>query len=130
MSVGDTVNLQIESDHRRMIMCNHSATHLLHESLRRVLGDHVTQKGSQVSAEKLRFDFSHQKSLDSDEITMIEETINNLIRDDSEVMVEVFRRASPKIKRTVCPGLPPVHCGLPRGCEIDSMQRLPDDKRH
>ena len=90
VSVGDTVNLQIESDHRRMIMCNHSATHLLHESLRRVLGDHVTQKGSQVSAEKLRFDFSHQKSLDSDEITRIEETINNLIRDDSEVMVEVL----------------------------------------
>ena len=71
-------------------MCNHSATHLLHESLRRVLGDHVTQKGSQVSAEKLRFDFSHQKSLDSDEITRIEETINNLIRDDSEVVVEVL----------------------------------------
>ena len=90
VSVGDTVNLQIENDHRRMIMCNHSATHLLHESLRRVLGDHVTQKGSQVSAEKLRFDFSHQKSLDSDEITRIEETINNLIRDDSEVMVEVL----------------------------------------
>jgi len=90
VSVGDTVNLQIENDHRRMIMCNHSATHLLHEALRRVLGDHVTQKGSQVSAEKLRFDFSHQKSLDSNEITRIEETINNLIKDDSEVMVEIL----------------------------------------
>ena len=90
ISVGDTVNLQIESDHRRMIMCNHSATHLLHEALRRVLGDHVTQKGSQVSAEKLRFDFSHQKSLDSEEIIRIEETINNLIKNDSEVMVEVL----------------------------------------
>ena len=90
VSVGDTVNLQIESDHRRMIMCNHSATHLLHEALRRVLGDHVTQKGSQVSAEKLRFDFSHQKSLDSDEIIRIEEIINNLIKNDSEVMVEVL----------------------------------------
>ena len=90
VSVGDTVNLQIENDHRRMIMCNHSATHLLHEALRRVLGDHVTQKGSQVSAEKLRFDFSHQKSLDSEEIIRIEETINNLIKNDSEVMVEVL----------------------------------------
>ena len=90
VSVGDTVNLQIESDHRRMIMCNHSATHLLHEALRRVLGDHVTQKGSLVSAEKLRFDFSHQKSLDSEEIIRIEETINNLIKNDSEVMVEVL----------------------------------------
>ena len=90
VSVGDTVNLQIESDHRRMIMCNHSATHLLHEALRRVLGGHVTQKGSQVSAEKLRFDFSHQKSLDSEEIIRIEETINNLIKNDSEVMVEVL----------------------------------------
>ena len=89
-SIGDTVNLQIENDHRRMIMCNHSATHLLHEALRRVLGDHVTQKGSLVSAEKLRFDFSHQKSLDSEEIIRIEETINNLIKNDAEVMVEVL----------------------------------------
>ncbi|MBP56591.1 MAG: alanine--tRNA ligase [Rhodobiaceae bacterium] len=90
VSLGDTVYLQIENDHRRMIMCNHSATHLLHEALRRVLGDHVTQKGSQVSAEKLRFDFSHQKSLDLEEIIKIEEIINNLIKADSEVMVEVL----------------------------------------
>ena len=90
VSLGDTVYLQIENDHRRMIMCNHSATHLLHEALRKVLGDHVTQKGSQVSAEKLRFDFSHQKSLDLEEIIKIEEIINNLIKADSEVMVEVL----------------------------------------
>ena len=90
VSLGDTVYLQIENDHRRMIMCNHSATHLLHEALRRVLGNHVTQKGSQVSAEKLRFDFSHQKSLDSEEIIKIEEIINNLIKANSEVTVEVL----------------------------------------
>ena len=90
VSLGDTVYLQIENDHRRMIMCNHSATHLLHEALRRVLGNHVTQKGSQVSAEKLRFDFSHQKSLDSEEIIKIEEIINNLIKANSEVTVDVL----------------------------------------
>ena len=90
VSVGDTVNLQIESDHRRMIMCNHSATHLLHESLRRVLGDHVTQKGSQVSAEKLRFDFSHQKVITKEEILDIEKLANNIVMQNNSVETEIM----------------------------------------
>ena len=90
ISVGDKVNLEIESDHRQMVTCNHSATHLLHEALRRVLGSHVTQKGSLVSAEKLRFDFSHQKSLVSEEILEIQKLINKHIRCNSSVKVEIL----------------------------------------
>ena len=89
-SEGDIVSLKVEDEHRRMIMCNHSATHLLHEALRRVLGTHVTQKGSQVSASKLRFDFSHQKSLEIKEVIKIEKIINDLINTKSEVKVEIL----------------------------------------
>ena len=90
ISIGDKVNLKIENDHRQMVKCNHSATHLLHEALRRVLGDHVAQKGSLVSAEKLRFDFSHQKSLTSEEIEEIQQIINNQIKYNSSVKVEIL----------------------------------------
>ncbi|MED5253399.1 MAG: alanine--tRNA ligase, partial [Pseudomonadota bacterium] len=90
ISIGDKVNLKIVNDHRQMVKCNHSATHLLHEALRRVLGDHVTQKGSLVSAEKLRFDFSHQKSLTSEEIEEIQQIINNEIKYNSSVKVEIL----------------------------------------
>ena len=89
-SEGDIVSLKVEDEHRRMIMCNHSATHLLHEALRRVLGTHVTQKGSQVSASKLRFDFSHQKSLEIKEVIKIEKIINDLINTKSDVKVEIL----------------------------------------
>ena len=89
-SEGDIVSLKVEDEHRRMIMCNHSATHLLHEALRRVLGTHVTQKGSQVSAIKLRFDFSHQKSLEIKEVIKIEKIINDLINTKSDVKVEIL----------------------------------------
>ena len=90
LSDGDLLKLKIDNDHRKSVTSNHSATHLLHETLRRVLGEHVTQKGSQVSSEKLRFDFSHQKSLESDEIIEIEKVINNLIDKNSLVEIDVL----------------------------------------
>ena len=90
LSNGDLLNLKINNDYRKKVTSNHSATHLLHEALRRVLGEHVTQKGSQVSSEKLRFDFSHQKSLESKEILEIENVINNLIQKNSPVKVDIL----------------------------------------
>ena len=87
---GDVLNLKIDIDNRKKIMANHSATHLLHESLRRVLGPHVTQKGSQVSSQKLRFDFSHPKALSKEELQDVELKINQLILEDSSVMTEVL----------------------------------------
>ena len=87
---GDVLNLKIDIDNRKKIMANHSATHLLHESLRRVLGPHVTQKGSQVSSQKLRFDFSHPKALSKEELQDVELKINQLILEDSFVMTEVL----------------------------------------
>ena len=87
---GDVLNLKIDTDNRKKIMANHSATHLLHETLRRVLGPHVTQKGSQVSSQKLRFDFSHPKALTKEELQNVELKINQLILEDSTVMTEVL----------------------------------------
>ena len=87
---GDVLNLKIDTDNRKKIMANHSATHLLHEALRRVLGPHVTQKGSQVSSQKLRFDFSHPKALTKEELQNVELKINQLILEDSTVMTEVL----------------------------------------
>jgi len=90
ISIEDLLSLKIDIDYRKKIMANHSATHLLHESLRRVLGDHITQKGSKVSAEKLRFDFSHQKALEDKEIIEVESVINQMIRNNSKVDVKIL----------------------------------------
>ncbi len=81
--------VQAEVDHvRHDTMLNHSATHLLHEALRRVLGDHVVQKGSLVSPERLRFDFSHGKPLTLEQIRAVEDLVNQAIRANVAVHVE------------------------------------------
>ena len=71
ISIRQNVNLEIDVLKRNNSKANHSATHLLHESLRRTLGKHVTQKGSLVSPERLRFDFSHNKPIEKEEMTKI-----------------------------------------------------------
>ena len=88
LSEGDKVDLTIETDRRLNIVSNHSATHLMHSALRNVLGEHVEQKGSLVNEEKLRFDFSHPKALNSNEIKEIELQVNNVIAKNIET--EIF----------------------------------------
>jgi alanyl-tRNA synthetase len=80
ISLGDTVHLALDEARREAIRANHSATHLLHAALRRRLGDHVTQKGSLVAADRLRFDFSHPKPLSEEDIAAIEAEVNAEIR--------------------------------------------------
>ena len=80
LSVGDSIHAAIDVEHRQAVMLNHSSTHLMHEALRQILGEHVQQKGSLVDAEKLRFDFSHYQPLTKDEITQIETWVNDQIR--------------------------------------------------
>jgi alanyl-tRNA synthetase len=85
LKAGDIVEMRIDEARRNQIRANHSATHLLHEALRRVLGPHVTQKGSLVAPERLRFDFSHPKALSAGEIAEVEREVNAAIRANIEV---------------------------------------------
>ncbi len=80
LKVGDTVHSQVNSERRQAIIANHSATHLLHAALRRVLGEHVAQKGSQVQAERLRFDFSQPEPITTEQLKEIEYLVNQQIR--------------------------------------------------
>ena len=80
LAVGDCLTAQIDEEHRRAVVLNHSATHLMHAALRQILGDHVQQKGSLVDAEKLRFDFSHYQQMTREEIEQIETLVNDQIR--------------------------------------------------
>ncbi|HTK12627.1 MAG TPA: alanine--tRNA ligase [Xanthobacteraceae bacterium] len=84
--------LQLDVDHARRsaIRSNHSATHLLHEALRQVLGDHVAQKGSLVSPERLRFDFSHPKPLSADELEQVEDIANTIVLQNAPVTTRLM----------------------------------------
>ena len=88
LSVGNRVKAQIDESHRRAVMLNHSATHLMHAALRKVLGEHVQQKGSLVDADKLRFDFSHYQPVEHGQIVEIETIVNNEIRGNLKTRAE------------------------------------------
>ena len=87
LKVGDRVVGAVDATRRQDIVLNHSATHLMHEALRRVLGDHVTQKGSLVAADRLRFDFSHSQPVTKEQLAEIEEIVNAEIRANVETQV-------------------------------------------
>ncbi|MDB4234101.1 alanine--tRNA ligase [Alphaproteobacteria bacterium] len=89
ISIGDNVEMTVDVSLRELIKKNHSATHLLHASLRNNLGKHVAQKGSLVNEDKLRFDFSHNKPIDRDSIEKITSEVNEIISQSSEVKTDI-----------------------------------------
>jgi len=90
IKLNQNVEMKIDVSRRDNIRAYHSATHLLHESLRRVLGTHVTQKGSLVEPDRLRFDFSHMKPVSSEEIEKIESYVNSMVEKKSDVKTRLM----------------------------------------
>ncbi|WP_264312141.1 alanine--tRNA ligase [Pseudomonas putida] len=89
LSVGAEVEAKVDADVQHATSLNHSATHLLHEALRQVLGDHVQQKGSLVDSQRLRFDFSHFEAVKPEQIKALEDIVNREVRRNTEVLTEV-----------------------------------------
>ena len=87
---GEAARLEVDHDRRTLIRANHSATHLLHEALRRNLGTHVAQRGSLNAPDRLRFDFSHPKAMTEEEIRTVEAEVNAFIRQNSEVETRIM----------------------------------------
>lgn len=90
VKVGDAAEFRVDHSRRSSLRANHSATHLLHAVMRKHLGDHVTQKGSLVAADRLRFDISHPKAVTAEEAAVIEADVNRLIRENSEVSTRLM----------------------------------------
>ena len=92
LKVGAALSLEVDHQRRGTIRKNHSATHLLHEALRQVLGDHVAQKGSLVAPDRLRFDFSHPKPMSAEEIERVEDIANDIVLQNAPVITRLLSR--------------------------------------
>jgi alanyl-tRNA synthetase len=90
LTIGDEIEAIVDADRRQDIRLNHSATHLMHAALRRVLGDHVQQKGSLVAPDRLRFDFSHIEAVNAEQLQEIEDIVNDEIRRNVVASTEVM----------------------------------------
>ena len=90
LKVGDEVRLNVDGNRRTSLRAHHSATHLLHEALRRRLGDHVAQKGSLVAADRLRFDISHPSAVSAEDLAEVENQVNDQVRANSEVVTRLM----------------------------------------
>ncbi len=90
LAVGQALELEVDHDRRSAIRSHHSATHLLHEALRQVLGDHVAQKGSLVAPERLRFDISHPKPVGDEELARVERLTNALVLQNAPVVTKLM----------------------------------------
>ncbi|HMG52805.1 MAG TPA: alanine--tRNA ligase, partial [Kofleriaceae bacterium] len=101
IAVGDRVQFAVDDDRRERIRANHSATHLLHHALKRVLGDHVAQKGSLVAPDRLRFDFAHFSPMTDDQKRQVEDLVNAEIRRNLDSVVEVLAIADAKRRGAV-----------------------------
>ena len=97
-SVGEHVEGAVDKTQRHAVTLNHSATHLLHEALRQVLGEHVHQKGSLVDHERLRFDFSHGEAVTTEQIRRIEYIVNAEVLKNTQVMTDVMSMEEAKAK--------------------------------
>ncbi len=90
ISAGDDVKLMVDADNRKRTMANHSATHIMHEALRRILGEHVTQKGQMVDGERIRFDISHGAAISREELAKVEDQVNQVILQNSETGMKLM----------------------------------------
>jgi alanyl-tRNA synthetase len=90
LKIGAALSLEVDPARRTAIRANHSATHLLHEALRQVLGDHIAQRGSLVAPERLRFDFAHPKPISAEELHRIEDIANDVVLQNGEVTTRLM----------------------------------------
>ena len=92
VKVGDDLTFEVDAKNRAAIAGNHTVTHILHKVLRDILGTHVTQKGSYVAADRMRFDISHHKQISDAELRLAEERVNDIIRENHPVITRIMRQ--------------------------------------